>query len=99
MVEKLWETMQFVSFFSTARCSSSRNSLRGITHSITHSHILHIAVLPPALMVFLIADSGGNSWCPWIRGILLVAGNWLLSCFYAFDSIVVIKRLLLYIDP
>ena len=38
--------------FSTARCSSSRNSLRGITHSITHSHILHIAVLPPALMVF-----------------------------------------------
>ena len=44
----------FVSFqfFSTARCSSSRNSLRGITHSITHSHIL-VAVLPPALMVFL----------------------------------------------
>ena len=39
-------------FISTARCSSSRNSLRGITHSITHSHILHIAVLPPALMVF-----------------------------------------------
>ena len=46
---------------------------------------------------FLTADSGGNSWCPWIRGILLVAGNWLLSCFYAFDSIFVIKRLLLYI--
>ena len=39
--------------FSTARCSSSRNSLRGI-HSITH-HPVHIlvAVLPPALMVFL----------------------------------------------
>ena len=40
------------SIFSTARCSISRNSLRGITHSIIHSHILHIAVLPPALMVF-----------------------------------------------
>ena len=30
----------FKIIFSTARCSSSRNSLRGITHSITHSHIL-----------------------------------------------------------
>ena len=41
------------SLFSTARCSSSRNSVRGI-HSITH-HPVHIlvAVLPPALMVFL----------------------------------------------
>ena len=43
-------------FFSTARCSSIRNSLRGITHSITHSHILHIAVLPPAFMVFFISS-------------------------------------------
>ena len=24
-----------------------------VTHSITHSHILHIVVLPPASMVFL----------------------------------------------
>ena len=38
-------------FFSTARCSSSRNSLRGI-HSPSPVHILHITVLPPALMVF-----------------------------------------------
>ena len=40
--------------FSTARCPSSHNSLRGI-HSITH-HPVHIlvAVLPPALMVFFL---------------------------------------------
>ena len=38
--------------FSTARCSSSRNSLRGITHSPTHPVHILVAVLPPALMVF-----------------------------------------------
>ena len=39
-------------FVSTARYSSSRNSLRGIHPSIHPVDILHIAVLPPALMVF-----------------------------------------------
>ena len=38
-------------FISTARCSSSRNSLRGITHSPTHPVHILVAVLPPALMV------------------------------------------------
>ena len=41
-------------FISTARCSSSRNSLRGITHSPTHPVHILVAVLPPALMVFFI---------------------------------------------
>ena len=36
----------------TTRCSSSRNSLRGIRHPV-QSNILHIAVLPPALIVLL----------------------------------------------
>ena len=40
-------------FFSTARCSSSRNSLRGIHPSIHPVDIL-VAVLPPALMVFFV---------------------------------------------
>ena len=52
------------SLFSTARCSSSRNSLRGI-HSITH-HPVHIlvAVLPPALMVFLNSITQKHDFSP-----------------------------------
>ena len=43
-------------FVSTARCSSSRNSLRDITYSPTHPVHILVAVLPPALMVFLLVD-------------------------------------------
>ena len=48
--------------FSTASCSSSRNSLNGI-HSITH-HPVHIlvAVLPPALMVFFDLQNSNGSY-------------------------------------
>ena len=43
----------FLIIFSTARCSSIPNNLRGITHSpITHSTFCSKAVLPLALMVF-----------------------------------------------
>ena len=42
--------------FSTARCSSSRNSLRGIHPSIHPVDIL-VAVLPPALMVFFTSSA------------------------------------------
>ena len=51
-------------FISTARCSSSRNSLRGITHSPTHPVHILVAVLPPALMVFLGFERGIHEECP-----------------------------------